>query len=332
MLLGAIALAAMVSSGQSPRLEYVKPIGVGWNTDKWGWMSFVAFSPDGREVASDGATRPDDVSENLSFWTFPGGHFNRKVSITPPFDLSADWKYYVSGQTVRLLSTGRPLFTLGGKQFDAFAFSPDSRYAADALQPMFGERTGFHPPVIRIFELPSGKQVNAFGVHLVSSLAFGPDGKTLAAGYWKIVVLRNMFTGARLATLRGFGRYVESLSFSPDGSYLAAGTDAGDVQIWNLRSRRAIQTLQLGGQFVSAPAFSPNSRLLAFGIYGTGTVWLVGVQTGKVLDHKKISDLGCGSVAFSPDGRYLITPSTGGLIKWPYDRGGTIRVFKVVTR
>jgi len=51
-----------------------------------------------------------------------------------------------------------------------------------------------------------------------------------------------------------------------------------------------------------------------------------------VLDHKKISDLGCGSVAFSPDGRYLITPSTGGLIKWPYDRGGTIRVFKVVTR
>ena len=29
------------------------------------------------------------------------------------------------------------------------------------------------------------------------------------------------------------------------------------------------------------------------------------------------------------DGRFLITPSTGGLIKWPYDKAGTIRVFRV---
>jgi WD40 repeat protein len=70
-------------------------------------------------------------------------------------------------------------------------------------------------------------------------------------------------------------------------------------------------------------------RLVAVGIYGTGTAWLIDVSSGKILDRQKVSDLGCGSVAFSPDGRYLITPSTGGLITWPYDVGGTIRVFKV---
>ena len=53
------------------------------------------------------------------------------------------------------------------------------------------------------------------------------------------------------------------------------------------------------------------------------------VSTGKILDQQKVSALGCGSVAFSPDGRFLIAPSTGGLIKWPYDHAGTIRVFKV---
>jgi hypothetical protein len=54
-----------------PFLEALKPIGVGWNTDKWPWMSFVAFNSKGNEVASDGATTPKDVSGELSFWTFP---------------------------------------------------------------------------------------------------------------------------------------------------------------------------------------------------------------------------------------------------------------------
>lgn len=80
---------------------------------------------------------------------------------------------------------------------------------------------------------------------------------------------------------------------------------------------------------MSDPAFSPDERLVAVGIYGTGSVWLIDVGNGRILDSRKVSEIGCGSVAFSPDGRFLITPSTGGLIKWPYDTGGTIQVFKI---
>jgi WD40 repeat protein len=104
----------------------------------------------------------------------------------------------------------------------------------------------------------------------------------------------------------------------------------GTVQIWDVKTHTMLHSITLEGGDVSDPAFSPDGRLIAVGIYGTGSVWLVDVASGKLVDHKKVSDLGCGSVAFSPDGKYLITPSTGGLITWPYDRGGTIRVFRVV--
>jgi WD40 repeat protein len=39
---------------------------------------------------------------------------------------------------------------------------------------------------------------------------------------------------------------------------------------------------------------------------------------------------GCGSVAFSPDGRYLLTPSNSGTLQsGRFEKGGSIRVFEV---
>lgn len=307
-------------------LEPVKQIGVGWRIDKFGWMSFVSFNQDGRVVASDGPSTPDDTSGSLTLWSFPEGRLIRRLPVRPT-TISSDWKYYANHNSVGDMESGKPFISLGDNVYAIHAFSPDSHYVAESLP---GKNN--HDPYIRIVELASGKQVSAFGKHAAFSIAISPDGTTLASGHWSIVTLWNMSTGEQLATLRGLDRYVKSLSFSRDGKFLAAGTDFGGLQIWDINQRTRIQSLNLEGQDVSQPAFSPDGRLVAVGIYGTGTVWLIDVRTGKILDQRKVSDLGCGSVAFSPDGHFLITPSTGGLIKWPYDRGGTIRVFKVNTR
>lgn len=132
--------------------------------------------------------------------------------------------------------------------------------------------------------------------------------------------------------LRGLGRYASALSFSPDGRQLAVGADWGRLQLWDVARRVRLWSLELEGSDVSDPAFSPDGRFVAVGTYGSGTVWLVDRRTGRIIDHRQVSAFGCGSVAFSPDSRYLITPSTGGLITWPYDKGGTVRIFRIRSR
>ncbi len=313
-----------VAQGSGRVLEFYKKIGVGWKNDLWqrhlyGWMSFVSFSPDGTVVASDGPATPEDVAGDLKLWSFPDGRLIKKLRAKPA-SISPDWKYYSTSKGVADMETGRSVITLGRNAYAGYAFSPDSHYVAEMRS------RGDH--AIRVLELPTGRVVSAFGKHGVSDAAISPDGQIVAAGYWDLVILWRLSTGERLATLRGFKRWAGNLRFSPDGELLAGATDVGNIQVWDVNSRSRMISLNVEG-FVSDLEFSPDGKFVAVGTYGTGTVWLIDVSSGKVVDHQRVSDMGCGSIAFSPDGRFLITPSTGGLITWPYDQGGTIRVFSV---
>ncbi len=309
-----------VAQTQNHALKFDKEIGIGGGR----WMSFVAFSADGTMVASDGPAAPDDVSGDLTLWSFADGRLIKRLSAEPTA-ISSDWKYYATYHGVLEMATGRPVISLGKDAYATHAFSPDSRYVAESIG------VGGHDSrKIHVVELATGKQVTAFGRYAPHSMAISPDGSTLATGHWDVIILWNMLTGEKLGAMSGAGRYVAGLSFSQDGKLIAAGTDTGSLQIWDVSLRAKVASIDIGfGGDVSQPAFSPDGRLVAFGVYGAGTAWLVDVLSGKIIDHQKVSDLGCGSVAFSPDGRFLITPSTGGLIKWPYDHGGTIRVFTV---
>jgi len=313
-----------IGHGEGHVLKFTKKIGVPWNADRNdAWMNFVAFSPDGRRVVSVGPA--PDGTDGLTFWSFPGGKFIR--ALTPrPDSISEDWRYYVSKGSIVAVQTGKTVLAL--PRGASGAFSPDSRYLAESLPGAPGEATSPQAH-IRVIEMSSGKQVSVFDNHPAISLAISPDDRLLASGHWDLVKLWNFRTGKRLAVLRGFGRYVGPLSFSPDGRLLATATDLGGLQIWDVRRHRRIHSVHIDGGDLSDPAFSPDGRRVAIGVYGTGTVWLIDVASGKIIDSAKVSDLGCGSAAFSPDGRYLIVPSTGGLVTWPYDQGGTIRVFRV---
>jgi WD40 repeat protein len=67
--------------------------------------------------------------------------------------------------------------------------------------------------------------------HWVLSVAWSPDGTTLASGSYKEVKLWNK-DATLLRTLEGHSNDVWSVAWSPDGTTLASGSEDGTIRLW----------------------------------------------------------------------------------------------------
>ncbi|WP_217360042.1 hypothetical protein [Anabaena sp. UHCC 0253] len=149
----------------------------------------------------------------------------------------------------------------------------------------------------------------------VKSVAFSPDGQTLASGSGdNTIKLWNVNTGKLLQTLPGHSSAVSSLAFSPDGQTLASGSGDNTIKLWNVNTGKLLQTLLGHSSTVYSLAFSKDGQTLASGSADkTIKLWDMSIRTQ--IHTFQGHSAWVYSVAFSPDGQTLASGSGDNTIK-----------------
>ena len=141
---------------------------------------------------------------------------------------------------------------------------------------------------------------------MVLSIAFDPEGRTLASGSDdRTVKLWEVTSGKLVRTLEGHYDAVISIAFDPEGRTLASGSSSNNiVKLWEATSGKLIRTLKGHYGTVRSVVFDPEGRTLASGS-ADGTVILWEATSGKLIRTLERHRNWVNSIAFDRQGRTL---------------------------
>jgi WD40 repeat protein len=186
-------------------------------------------------------------------------------------------------------------------------FSPEGNRLASA-----SIRSG-----VQVWESASGKQLWSYGGKerlRVLSVAYAPDGKTIACGMLAVgVVLLDAQTGQVARTLP-VESHVGDVTFSPDGSMLASGSDDNRIRLWRTADYTLMNTLEGHTDFVNGIAFSPDGNLLVSGSHDKSLgIW--DVKSGQLLKRLPGHEQVVLRVAVNPSGTVIASISWDGTVR-----------------
>jgi WD40 repeat protein len=276
----------------------------------------LAFSPDGRTILAGGFVgelRLWDVATGQLLTQFVGHQGDIGCAAFRP-----DGRAVLSAsvdKTVRYWDAvpGRPLGAplTHPDAVWGVAVSPDGTVAATAGKDR----------MVRLWDLAQGKSIGSPLKHPdeVTSVAFGPDGKTVltgckdgAARFWDVATSTQ--SGP---TLKQSGR-LNSVAFSPDGKVVLTCGQDRTAWIWDAVTGQSLGTpLPADPAEVKVGSFSGDGRtFLTAGMDGVLRLWETPKSSaGDILRH----DNWVSALAFSPDGKMLLTGST--CVPFPFGNG-----------
>jgi len=292
-----------------------------------GYMHAIAFSPDGKTVATT-------QDYTITFWDVATGKRQQPFAghVTPVISLafSPDGSDLASGDRgegtliVWRLKDRKPRHVFGGHKPNvlSLAYSPDGKVLATG--------DGYHgsgsdDAHIRLWDLTAGQLLRQFPGHLngVANLTFSPDGKRLASGghdAWAKVW--DVSTGKRLLQIRGEDDRDKSPSFSPDGKTLLVAGSPGKLALWRLDSGQKVRDFETPrdeNRTILSVAFLSGGRMVLTREFGAGRpifnearFW--DAENGRLLRSfsVEVTNQYPRCLALSADGKMLATGGDSG--------------------
>lgn len=286
------------------------------------YVKGVSFSYDGTRLASssvDGIVKiwKPQTGELIRSVHRPDGSSNYDIQFSPDGSSlavgSSDkvWLLQVSGGE----DEGRMLSATGS----VLAFNPDGSQLA-IKSPDLSR--------VQIWDLASDRMVAESAPHLsqIQSIAFSPDGQTVASGAADRTV--NVFHIKNRTVVRRFScaSGCSSVSYSPDGYLLATGTYDGTVQVWDVSSADP-ETLHGHTDRVGSLSIDAAGASLASASWdGTVRLWDIRsmIEERVYNGHKS----GVEVVRFSPDGSILASDDGKDVKLWSRDSSAETMIFQ----
>lgn len=207
------------------------------------WSTTLDFSPDSLQLAVGCQNR------NVIVFDAQTGNVLRTLETKNSVyevAFSPNGRYLAVGYRVIEiwdLQTNTIVKTLRQSGVTALAFSADGKLLAsgsgDKSARIFNVETGEQLKKLETktpieWQLASGNQIVRLSLP-VTSVAFSPDGKTLAMATGRAVHLWDVSTGNQLRTLEGHSQSVTSVAFLPDGRQIASGSLDRTVRLWSVQ-------------------------------------------------------------------------------------------------
>lgn len=153
----------------------------------------------------------------------------------------------------------------------------------------------------------------------IDGIAFSAEGDVAAAAADGTVQYWDVATKKLITVLGGHTAMATSVAFSADGRIVAAGSTDQTVRLWNPQSSSGFEPeLEPGGTNIRAVAYAPAGGMLAWarGINARTSMielwdFAHGSRTGSIPTHNGT----IRSLAFSPNGRLLLSGSADGAVQ-----------------